>query len=122
MAIVLVTIEPDDMQPGNALSVSYAVEGEQQRRPETEPLRLAWLDSVVHRKQQLQAQVGLFGKQGELPEPRAFVPGANSAHRRAPDGSLRKALIVQDTPGDVRVAFSSSQDGDVTCRIDFVER
>ena len=122
VAMVLVTIEPDDMQPGNALSVSYAVEGEQQRRPETEPLRLAWLDSVVHRKQQLQAQVGVFGKQGELPEPRAFVPGANSAHRRAPDGSRGKALIVENTPGDVRVAFSASQDGDVACKIEFMAR
>ena len=116
VAIVLVTIEPDDMQAGNALSGSYAVEGEQQRRPETEPLRLAWLDAVVHRKQQLQAQVSLFGKQGQLPEPRAFRPGG------APDGAPRKALMVEGTPGDVRVAFSASQDGDVTCRIDFNPR
>ena len=65
-----------------------------------------------------QAQVGLFGKKGELPEPRAFVPGQYSAPRPSP----RKALIVGGTPGDVRVAFSSSQDGDVNCSISFAAR
>ena len=57
VANVLMTIEPDISQPGNALSITYAVEGEQQRRAESEPLRLAWLDAVVHRKQLVQAQV-----------------------------------------------------------------
>ena len=122
VAMVLSTIEPDDMKPGNELRVSYAVEGEQQRRPETEPFRLAWLDSIVHRKQLLQAEVGLFGKQGDLPEPRAFVPGSYSADRRAPDGSPRKARTAQGAPGNVRVALSSSQGGDVTCRIELAER
>ena len=122
VAMVLLTIEPDDMKPGNELRVSYAVEGEQQRRPETEPFRLAWLDSIVHRKQLLQAEVGLFGKQGDLPEPRAFVPGSYSADRRAPDGSPRKARTAQGAPGNVRVALSSSQGGDVTCRIELAER
>ena len=76
----------------------------------------------MHRKQLLQAEVGLFGKQGDLPEPRDFVPGSYSADRRAPDGSPRKARTAQGAPGNVRVALSSSQGGNVTCRIELAER
>ena len=124
VASVLVTIEPDIRTA--ELGVSYAIEGEQQRHAGTEPLRLAWLDAVVHRKQQMQAQVGLFGKKGELQELRAFVPGQHSGSpgaRRLVQGEAQ--VEVHGTAqglGDARVTISSSQEGDAKVSIHFKAR
>ena len=78
VANVLVTVEPGSGSTGadSSLRLSYAIEQELYSHDGDEPFRLAWLDSIVLRKQQTQGSVGLFQKKGSVVEPKPFVPGS----------------------------------------------
>eukprot|EP00966_Prymnesium_polylepis_P154350 3563935-Prymnesium_polylepis.2 len=41
--------------------------------------RREWLDSIIKRKRMILEASTLFKQEGKLPQPRAFIPGENSA-------------------------------------------
>jgi len=114
VAYVLVTVEPPVR--GSDLSLSYAIESELQRHAGTEPLRLAWLDAVILRKQKAQASVGLFEKKGMLVEPQAFVP-AQHFDSKVARPVARKPAALKTAPTEVRVRLAVQASGSVSCSI-----
>ena len=126
VANVLVTVEPGSGSTGadSSLRLSYAIEQELYSHDGDEPFRLAWLDSIVLRKQQTQGSVGLFQKKGSVVEPKPFVPG--SYFKGMPRPAARKPAAAKPAAGEggslvkeseIHVNLSVEENGAVKCGI-----
>lgn len=71
----IANVSVNAMPAGDDAELSYAIECEMSRHPADEQLVAAQLDAIIMRKLVFRKATAQFEQTGELPRPKAFVPG-----------------------------------------------